>query len=476
MLKGKIPFRTISPDTSASARSDPLSRLIIDTAYDQTRALDVPVFDPGAKLRVGAYLEEAADGVPLGPGLPPGLAEAAAAVRRVLASTHRLEPLNNTPIHRSYPSPRSLYPVSVDFVFARTGEEIRLRYDAEHHALLGDRTGLDIGHFGLRLEIVGVLERISPLYGDLGPTLCAIEAGHLAAQLRDALVAAGLSPDGQFAGTTGAAQQVGSRELADFFLVATLEWSGEPIAWSVTAADDVALRVTRPKLDAADRDRVARAYTRLASPPLPAIPMPAPPSDGLVCGLEAAASIGRLRSSGHFPAGISGEPLPPAEIDAFAQYVTQLYGTGVLMPHLQLHLLCPLDDGAALFIATDQPNGGEPVRDGRAKLAAAFGSAYNIDLATIPLFAIFSADIGAILRGRSSWAWFQTLAAAGQLAQHVCVAAAERGWFCRPFKGVLSHELESGFPITGQVFYALILGRRTSTNYSLSLGQVEAAE
>lgn len=476
MLKGTIPSRTTSPEGWAGIDGlDPLHRLVLDTAYDQTAALDVPVFDPGAKVKVVGYREKAAAGLLLKGALPPLLAAAAAAVGCVFSTTQRFEPSNQTAIHRSYPSPRSLYPVAIDFVFIQPHREYRCRYDPEHHALIGDVAGFGAEPWGLRLEVVGVLDRISPLYGDLGPTLCALEAGHIAAQLRDALVAHGLDPVGQFAGTPGAAQREATNGLEDNYLVATFACPAPPVAWRPAPDQIVPLRVAAPLLNDGDRKRVARAYARLCSPPLAAVPMPAPLSCGLARALAAHERDGRLRSSGHFPHGISSDPVAPEAVDGLLGEIVALY-RGLMPeatdPDLRVHLLRPRPDGTVEVLDPADTSGPRLDHDGRDALATAFGSSYNIDLATVPLFVLFSGRFARVVRRPSSWAYIQTLAAAGLLAQHICVAAAKRGFYARPFKGIIAKAVESGFDLPGQVFYSIVLGRRTPPLPCYSIGSL----
>ncbi|MBV7260304.1 hypothetical protein [Erythrobacter crassostreae] len=474
----KIHSPITSPDPDDQERGEDLLKdLIVISSYDQISALDAPVFDPSATVKLVPYKEELAVGLLLGGDERMALGIFAEALRQVMQCFSRFEPMNQTPIHRSYPSPRSLFPATAQIVFVRDGVDHPFTYEPEHHALCGGFETLTEGEYDLRLDIVGDLQRISPLYGDLGPTLCALETGHLLEQLRDTLGALGHTVRSELSGSDwfGPHSQNGN-SLESIFPIASLILEDGRFNWSPEESGRLAkLRVPVPQLNKADRGRVATAIGRLVCPPAPAVSLKPGRSAGLGATLSASEAQGFQRSSGHFPFGIFGAPTGSEERDALIDQCHQAFQDLCSeWPDHQIsaHLLMPQPgDQVRKINLRDKQSYAFPEAN-QQKLADAFGTSFNIDLNTIPAILLFSARFADFVNAKSSWPYIQTLGAAGTVAQRICVNASSLGFFARPFKGVMAKKIENGFAMDGQVFYSVILGKRRAWQPYYSFEQI----
>jgi hypothetical protein len=445
---------------------DRLRELLVRTAYDKADRLEVPVFAEKNKTKRVPVLEEVIAGMPLDSAsagaAAVSLAAPARALARALAWDVRFEPLNDTPLHRGYPSPRSLFPASVDLVFSLDSGASRCRYEPSHHALLPltplKPDAAPPAKAGLRIEIVAELERIAPLYCDLAPTLCALEAGHLAQQVCEALLAEGLAftcrrVAGPPPNDVSAPLPLVEIELAERFVA--------PQAFDFSTP----LRVARHSPLDADRPLVLRARSWLDCPPAPALAIAqAGPGAPVVPAGNACE-----RSSGNFVHGMRGRPASDEQLRTMIDAVADAYAVFSGDDGLCVTLLQAMPD--LEVVAKRLPLGGSEQRfaNGWAPLGDAYGTLYNIDLQTVPLVVALSAPFGRLLRDRSSWTYVQLLTTAGMISQRICASAARLGFFARPFKGMVEKQLESAFDIEGQCFYSLLLGKAGPYNPCFSV-------
>jgi hypothetical protein len=439
--------RTTFPDAGADAA---LRDLVVRTAYDKAERLDVPVFGPAKGRRV-PLREQLVEAIPLaGDAVQPELRAVTDAIARAMAGGLRFEPVNDAPLHRSYPSPRGLFAAELYLVFALGERRFRLRYAADHHALEPAGEGLPgfaSDGWTLHLQVVGALERIAPLYGELAPTLCALEAGHLAEQLCVELRAAGVAFECRAAGTA---------DQADFYVGATIGFPGLSFAAPANADCAAWLRTTAYVLTAEDDARVARAAALLAASPHPSCAVP-----GAGCGEPDEAPA---RSSGYFINGMHGRRCRPAELDAVCTQIAARYRV--------LEAGLPIAPGLTIVraepdrsaVAIDAAGGRTTVSGGAVLLSEAYGTLFNFDADTVPLVALFWADLGRLMLGGSAWHYVQLLVGTGMAAQSVCTGAAMLGFFARPFKGMVEHRLEAAFDLPGQVFYTILLGKAGAPN------------
>jgi hypothetical protein len=114
----------------------------------------------------------------------------------------------------------------------------------------------------------------------------------------------------------------------------------------------------------------------------------------------------------------------------------------------------------------------EVVAKGCIPLSEAYGTFYNIDMQTIPLVIVFTADFGALMKEESSWSYIEMLVLTGVYSQRVCNQAAMRGFVARPFKGVKEDVLETAFNLSGQCFYTILLGKSNEDNPALSVNSL----
>ena len=446
MPRASIPTRTISPE---GERADAALRdLVVRTAYDKTERLDVPVFGADKNRRV-PLRERLVDAVPLARGLQPALGAVAAAIAHVMAGGLRFEPVNDTPIHRSYPSPRGLFAAELHLVFSLGERSFRMRYLADHHALEPIDDGLPgfaSDGWTLHLAVIGALDRIAPLYGELAPTLCALEGGHLAEQLCAALGAAGIPFDCSAAGTP---EQTGG------YVTALIGFPAALFAAPARADCTARLRRLDYMLTATDTARVSHATALLAASPQSARAVPGAGDGG--------AETPSLRSSGYFVNGMRGRPCAAAELDAVAAMLFarhRAFAADRLAPELTLVRVAP--DRSATAIGADGSR--LLVPGGAVLLSDAYGTLFNFDADTVPLVALFSADLGRLTARGSAWRYIQLLVVTGMIAQAACRGAASLGFFARPFKGMIENRLETAFAIPGQAFYTLLLGAAGGPN------------
>lgn len=443
---------TTSPDRGADAA---LRDLVLRTAYDKTERLDVPVFGPAKNRRV-PQRERLFQAIALADGaLQPQLRAVTDAVRRAMAGGLRFEPVNDTALHRSYPSPRGLFPVELYLVFTLGERRFRLRYDCDHHALepVGEGLpGFASDGWTLELQVMGTLDRLAPLYGELAPTLCALEAGHVAEQLCVELRAAGI----RFA-----CRAAGTADQADGYSVASIGFPD--VSFAAPAKGDCAARLRGAEyaLDADDHGRVARAAGLLAASPQPACAVPGAGGGG--------GEVGPGRTSGYFVNGMQGRRAAPEELDAVCEEIAarhrSLEAGSSIASRLTIVRVRP-DRSAVAIGAQGQAM---PVADGARLLSEAYGTLFNFDPDTVPLVLLFWANLGPLTHGGSAWRYVQLLLATGMAAQSICTGAASLGFFARPFKGMVEQRLEAAFGIPGQVVYTLLLGKAGGPNPSFAV-------
>ncbi|MEV4316485.1 hypothetical protein [Actinocrispum sp. NPDC049592] len=98
-----------------------------------------------------------------------------------------------------------------------------------------------------------------------------------------------------------------------------------------------------------------------------------------------------------------------------------------------------------------------------------------IDVASMNLALITTADVPAAVRAGGSEAYPALLRAAGSLAQHVCTASAAVNMFCRPLRSFDDTALEAaiGVPSSHSLLYALLAGRSRVSGFSYDLTPLE---
>jgi len=455
-------IRTISLDDASAGA---LRELALATAYDKASRLDVPVFETGRKKYRLAADDAVYQGCPV-PGKDPVLTRVAAAVAQVTMHAARYEPLNDTLAHRPYPSPRGLFPVKADFVFERPAGDIRLRFDPDHltlHQTDGQVPGHDDFRAVLRVELIADLVQIAPLYGDLAPTLCALEAGHLLQALVAELHAEGLdaqaviSASGQFSGAGSVA-------------LCAVRFTASPVVCPGRRHFNHAIRVPQTRLSENDAARLRKAAAHFECASMPPRSIPA---SALRYGTPSRPGV-RPRSSGVFPFGFHGLPVPDAERERLVEALLSKSAFhdpagGEGWPSVAF--LLPQADGD-LVVQPAGPGHAAPRRiaGGCAHLAEAYGTAFNINLLTIPVIVALYCDMGEMLAQGSAWRYVQSLVLMGVLAQKYCAVCADFGLAARPFKGMIEDRLEQAAGLSGQTVYTILVGRSSGVNPSLSLG------
>ena len=460
---------TPSPITSRDDGQirNPIWDLVLRTSYFKLDGLRVPVFaDKNLKLSLqegvsGAWLFRRSN--ESNPDTTIG--HLANALHRALSAGIRFEPLNDTPLHRNYPSPRSLFPVQVIVVFCCVDAEQAYVYDPEHHGLLAWMSTVpDLSEVSrVRIDLVPSLARIAPLYGEFAITLCALEAGHVAEELCSALREEGVGYN-CFAGApedSGSASQ--SLVLAHIILP-------DFVCSTPSSANFLStVRTYRPTREAEDVALVELARLGFTTP--------------LLCG-RAIAGTGRQRvtdglrrpflvrrSSGRNRNGLHGEQSNPAVVEVMQESISAEYEAFFCEEHAppSLLMLRPMPDRSvrAIYHGLDIEHAVIP--NGCAPLAEAYGTAFNIDLQTIPLILIFSAPFALMMSAGSTGAYFDMLVRSGAFAQVICRKVAIHGFYARPFKGHIEQQLETAFRISGQAFYTLLLGKGGDCNLSWPL-------
>jgi hypothetical protein len=441
----------------------------------------VPVFIPANKKQRIPLIERVVRGFSLHTNEDSAAARSLALPMRALAlamaADVRFEPMNDTPVHRSYPSPRVLFPVDVYLVFSQDEREVRLAYEESHPALLhnpaADRSESTAG-WELRIQLAGALDKIAPLYGDLTVSLSALELGHLAHQICAALNSLGVPFECRMLGAPEAEDRLSPSEhfvsLVDIIL--------EKRRYILPAEDDFKdlLRISTCSLNEANWGQVARARGWAeSSSSASRVIHPA----GRGCELplrRTAASC--YRSSGNFTNGVYGKTATDSELDAFVSSILDDYrfaSSGqTLRPALTVLRTHPNFD--VTVIREGEQGAREVFANGCIPLSDAYGTFYNIDTQTIRLVLAFTADFGALLKKESSWSYLEMLVLAGIYSQRICNEAAMRGFVGRPFKGMKEEILEAAFNLPGQCFYTMLLGKSNECNPAFSLSSLRIGE
>jgi hypothetical protein len=470
-----ISFRTTSH--KEIPMRDPLRELALRTSYDKAEKLDVPIFIPANKDRRVPLHERVVRGFSLHTNAESAAARSLALPARALAlamgADVRFEPMNETLIHRSYPSPRGLFPVDVYLIFSHDGHEIRLAYDEAHHALLHHPlANLSESPAGweLRIQLASALDRIAPLYGDLAVSLCALEIGHLAHQICAALNLLEVP----FECRMLAAPEAEDRPSRPDHSVPLVDIVLEKQRYIPPAEEDFkdSLRISTYSLNKADWGHVARER-RWAVSPAGASRVIHPAGRNCEFPLRRTAESCH-RSSGNFRIGMYGRTATNGELDVFVKSILDDYRVSSngqsLRPTLTVLRTHPNFDVTVTRAGEQITN--EVVAKGCIPLSDAFGTFYNIDVQTIPLVVAFTADFGALMKEASSWSYFEMLVLAGIYSQRVCNEAARRGFVARPFKGVKEDVIEAAFNLPGQCFYTIMLGKSNECNPALSLNSL----
>ncbi|MHB8462600.1 MAG: nitroreductase family protein [Vulcanimicrobiaceae bacterium] len=459
-----------------NAVADNLRELVIMTSYEKSGRLDVPIFLPENKGRGLVFVETTARAMILrstGMSVDGDFDAISRAVANVMVADVRFEPLNPVRLHRCYPSARSMFPIEIHFVFSQGEKSFRLRYNAEHHALLIPQEAQEAlagGPCDVRLELVAALERIAPLYGELAPTLCMLEAGHVSYELCAALGEAGLEPRLQCAASPRL--DFAETGLRNAFVAAQIYFDDvSVVSPDVHRFSDV-VRIAVPQLTIKDESQVGKALDRLRCPPTAARPMANPARAG---GNRIKDTSINTRSSGNTFTGIFGRPVSEDNADRLSAAIVDSYRSIRDFdgdPHLKLTLLRPQPNLDVHVLRVDAEPVSTTVKAGCNQLAIAYGTNYNIDLATIPIVAVLSAPFGLMLAQQSSWSYIRMLLEAGAVAQGIGNVAAQGGYFARPFKGAVEILLEKTFGINGQAFYTILLWKGGPPNPFFSLEPV----
>lgn len=467
------PFRTTSHEDIRMR--DPMRELALLTSYHKWSKLDVPVFIPANEKRRVPLNERVVRGFSLhrnDSASARSLALPACALALAMGVDVRFEPMNDTPVHRSYPSPRSLFPVDVYLIFSQDGHELRLAYDETHHALLHNppaNLSESLAGWELRIQLACALDRIAPLYGDLAISLCAFEIGHLTHQICAALN----SLEVPFQCYMLAAPQPEDRSSHLGHSVPLVDIVIEKQKYIGPAEEDFkdSLRVSTYSLNEADWGRVQRGRGWAASPASSSrVIHPA----GRNCQFPLQRTAESChRSSGNFRTGKHGRPATDGELDVLVQSILEDYRSTngqSLRPTLTILRAQPNFDVTVIREREQSPK--EGVAKGCIPLSEAYGTFYNIDMQTIPLVIVFTADFGVLMKEESSWSYIEMLVLTGVYSQRICNHAAARGFVARPFKGVKEDVLETAFNLPGQCFYTILLGKSNEDNPALSVNSL----
>jgi len=468
------PFRTTFHETGVAR--DPLHELAVRSSYNKSDRMDVPVFLTENKQRVLPQKEVLATGILLnrdGSLFQDSIALPARALAMVMTGDLRFEPLNNTLVHRSYPSPRGLFPIELDLVFSHPQGETRLIFDESHEALR-PRPGCILGsqrrQSSLRIELVAAMERIAPHYGDLALPLCLFEIGHLTEQLCAALNALGCEFECRLLPCPPAEYAQGE---ARSLVLLEIAFPGQ--TYLAPCQDDctTTLRIAELVLNRADDERCVRAcnWARHSggSPrvidgigrhdlfPVPNTPEKCP------------------RTSGNSVVGMCGQPSTTTEQDAFIASIIESYqavqDSQFSWPNMTI--LRANSDFSVTATYVSETVRSTKVERGWALLSEAYGTFFNVDLQTVCLYVLFSAPFASILN-HSSWTYAEMLVGSGILSQIISNDAAARGFMARAWKGMLEDKLECGFNLEGQCFYTLAMGKCDLRNPALSVTRMRS--
>jgi hypothetical protein len=456
---------------------DPLRELALRTAYNKSDKLEVPIFLPENKKQRVPLIERVVRGFSLhsneGSSAARSIAQPVCALALAMCADVRFEPMNDTPVHRSYPSPRGLFPVDAYLIFSHDGREVRLAYDESHHALLFNpaaNLSEPLAGWELRIQLACALDKIAPLYGDLTVSLCAFELGHLAHQICAALNSLGVSFE---------CRMLAGPKSEDLFLhpehvVPLVDIVLEKQRYIPPAEGEFkdSLRISTYSLNKTHWEQVAREREWAVSPSSASrVIHPA----GRHCEFPLRRTAESChRSSGNFTTGIYGKTATAEELDAFVGSILEDYRASsngqLLRPALTLLRTHPNFD--VTVIREGEQASSEVVANGCLPLSDAYGTFYNIDMQTMRLIVVFTADFGALMKKESSWSYLEMLVLAGIYSQRVCNQAAVHGFVARPFKGMKEDILENAFNLSGQCFYTIILGKSNECNFALSINNL----
>jgi hypothetical protein len=460
---------------------DPLRELVLRTSYNKSTKLEVPVFLPEKKRRRVPLAERVVRGLLLdkteGAAAARSFTLPCRALELAMSTDVRFEPINDTQVHRSYPSARGLFPVDVYLIFSRDGREFPFQYEESHHALLLDDCAV-MGEwkegFDLRIELAAALDKIAPLYGDLTLSLCALDIGHLTHQICAALHSLEVPFECRMMASASAAAKDASRP--------SISEQSIPLVDIVLSGQDYippreedftdSLRIASGILNEADQAQVVRERGWAVTPV----------SKSRVihhAGKNRQFPTARTphschRSSGNFTTGMYGNPASTSEIGAFAESILDDYRAWFagqsLRPGVTILRTHPNFD---VTVANGcEPNRCTVIQNGCIPLSEAYGTLYNIDPQTIPLFLLFTADFGSLMQQESSWSYLEMLIVTSIFAQRVCNDSAMRGFTARPFKGMKEDILEAAFNLPGQCFYTVLLGKSNERNLALSINSL----
>jgi hypothetical protein len=479
VTQSSIPFLTTFHEESR--RLDPLRELAILTSYNKNDKLDVPVFLPESKGKRLPLRERVVKGFSLyknkNSEAGRSLEVPARALDLAVGCDVRYEPVNDAPIHLSYPSPRALFPIDVYLVFAKDGEEVKLVYDKAHHAVLDNpelKSGQTSAGRDLRIRLVGSMEKIAPLYGDLAISLCALEVGHLAHQICAALHFLGVPFECRMLAAPHAEEHQSDAE----HIVPLVDIAFGDQDYVLPAKEEFteSLRITEHALSNANWRAVTRELRWIASPSS-AVRIIHHVGRNCTFPIKPTAESCH-RSAGNIATGTYGRSATSDELDAFVHSILNEYRASSkgLYPRPALTILRSDPSFDVTVIHGEEHLPQQVVVNGCAPLSEAYGTFYNIDMQTIPLVVGFTMDVGLLVKEQSSWSYLEMLVLAGTYSQRICNEAASRGFSARPFKGAREDVLETAFNLSGQCFYTILLGKSAERNPALSLSSLRSME
>ncbi len=360
----------------------------------------------------------------------------------------RWEPWNPHNDHRAYPSPRAVH---LTDVVLRLGTQ-RWTVDPIRHTLgtsdaygrppadLSDRTLPAAARAGsATLELHTTPDRLPAGYGGFRQATALLEAGHVGAALAEAAHASGL--------------------VVETASLVSDDW---------------------PKRDM--RGRIADVNLRALSPGTPQ-----------TTASPASARATANRSAGLGPTGIGADPrplpvpllralledstrTPPGSPVALADaYRFAVPSRRALGHRLVVRNVAGLADG--LYEA----DAGALTRLGSApsgrRLQAAFRHGPDeVDIESMNVVWLVTADIAAGVRAAGPRAYPDTLMSVGATAQHVCTAAARSGLFCRPVRSFAEPATEAlfGAPAGEDALYMMLIGRPRVLDFCYDLTDPEA--
>jgi len=370
----------------------------------------------------------------------------------------RWEPYNDFKQHRAVPSPRSLFPLRICLIVSDGRAGRIFEYSPPYHALI------ELGNVaatprGCELVVLAPLANL-PLYGELAPTLTAIEAGALTAQLE--LMA-------RLVGWKASTRPI-TNAFAYRQLLSIDHWSVIPMISMELEAPSLVEKLLH--LDIAPREIVdrhcnpgnmekfprVREYVKACEAPRDYLPSTMQLSTesrlGSAHKLDSyPASDTSLienvlnRSSGSRVHGLMGGKPPPDDggitallSDAIA--LAQLSSSSAPAPSRMM--LAVSNDTALPPGAYEVFTGNRalvPIRQGRQPTSSSFEGAFNAKLDSLSGIVTIGSDLSG--RYAESNSLRDAQLAAGRSIQYLALAAANRGMFARPtrsFNGMLLYE------------------------------------